>query len=69
LEKAANRSRPLKIAIVAVKCDSMSMHPCKNSQAVKSGATLKSLGEKSSEIKGGGQEIAINILRFISFNS
>ena len=32
--------------------------PLKNSKAVKKSAALKSLGEKSCEIKGGGQEMA-----------
>ena len=33
-----------------------------NSQAVKNGVVLKSLGEKSCEIKGGCQEMAAMIL-------
>ena len=35
--------------------------PCKNSQAVKTGVALKSLGEKSCESKGGGQEMITEI--------
>ena len=38
------------------------MYPHKNGQAIsKKGATLKSLGEKSCEIKGGSQQMAIAI--------
>ena len=32
-------------------------------------AALKSLGEKSSEIKGGGQEMATMMLMLINFNN
>ena len=39
----------------------------KNSQVVKNGAALKSLGEKGCEIKGGGQEIAAMMLMLINF--
>ena len=39
----------------------------KNSQAVKKGAVLKSLGEKSCEIKGGSQEMAAMMLMLINF--
>jgi len=35
--------------------------PFKNSQAVKTGAALKNLGEKSSEIKGGSKEMTTKI--------
>jgi len=45
------------------------IYPCKNSQAIKTGVAFKNLGEKSFEIKGGSQEMAANILRFISVNS
>ena len=34
----------------------------KNSQAVKKGVALKSLGEKNCEIKGGGQQMAAMML-------
>ena len=37
-----------------------------NSQAVKKCVALKSLGKKTCEIKGGSQEMATNILRFVS---
>ena len=36
---------------------------------MKNGAALKSLGEKSSEIKGGGQELAAMMLILINFNN
>ena len=36
-------------------------YQCKNSQAVKNGVALKSLGGKSCEIKGGSQEMTTNI--------
>ena len=35
----------------------------------KMGAALKSLGEKSCEIKGGGQEMAAMMLMLINFNN
>ena len=41
----------------------------KNSQAVKNGAALKSLGEKSCEIKGGSQEMAAMMLMLINFKN
>ena len=40
-----------------------------NSQAVKNGAALKSLGEKTCEIKGGGQEMAAMMLMLKKFNN
>ena len=43
--------------------------PHKNSQAVKNDAALKSLCEKSCEIKGGGQEMAAMMLMLINFNN
>ena len=45
------------------------MYPLKNSQAVKKSADLKSLGEKSCEIKGDGQEMAAMMLMLINFNN
>ena len=45
------------------------IYPHKNSQAVKNGAALKSLGEKSCEIKGGSQEMAAMMLMLINFNN
>ena len=36
---------------------------------MKSGAALKSLDENSSEIKGGGQEMAAVMLMLINFNN
>ena len=36
---------------------------------MKNGAALKSLGEKSCEIKGGGQEMAAMMLMLINFNN
>ena len=44
-------------------------YPHKNSQAVKNSATLKRLGEKSCEIKGGGQEMAAMMFMLINFNN
>ena len=44
-------------------------YPHKNSQAVKNGAALKSLGEKICEIKGGGQEMVAMMLILINFNN
>ena len=41
----------------------------KNSQAVKNGVALKSLGEKSCKTKGGGQEMAAMMLMLINFNN
>ena len=41
----------------------------KNSQAVKKSVALKSLGEKSCEIKGGGQEMAAMMLMLKKFNN
>ena len=41
-------------------------HPLKNSQAVKKNVALKSLGEKSCEIKGGGQEMVAMMLMLIN---
>jgi len=38
-----------------------------NSQAIKTAVALKSLGEKSCEIKISGQEMATNILRLIIY--
>ena len=40
-----------------------------NSQFVKNGVALKSLGEKSYEIKGGSQEMAAMMLMLINFNN
>ena len=45
------------------------LYPHKNSQAVKKWCGLKSLGEKSCEIKGGGQEMAAMMLMLINFNN
>ena len=45
----------------------MKWDSCKNSQAVKTGVALKSLGEKSCEIKGDGQEMTTKMLRFRKF--
>ena len=46
------------------------VYPHKNSQAVKKGAALKSLGEKSCEKqKGGGQQMATMMLMLINFNN
>ena len=36
---------------------------------MKKGATLKSLGEKSGEIKGGSQQMAAMMLILINFNN
>ena len=36
---------------------------------MKKGAVLKSLGEKSCEIKGGGQQMAVIMLMLINFNN
>ena len=44
-------------------------NPHKNSQAVKKWCGLKSLGEKSCEIKGGGQEMAAMMLMLKIFNN
>ena len=41
-------------------------NPCKNSRALKIGVALKSLGEKSCEIKGGSQELTAKMLRLTS---
>ena len=41
----------------------------KNSQAVKKGVALKSLGLKSCEIKGGDQQMAAIMLMLINFNT
>ena len=40
----------------------------KNSQAVKKGVALKSLGKKSCEIKSGGQEMAAMMLMLIVYS-
>ena len=50
-------------------CYYYKLYPHKNSQAVKKGAALKSLGEKSCEIKGGGQQMAAMMLILINFNN
>ena len=44
------------------------LYPHKNNQAVKKGAALKNLGEKSCEIKGGSQQMATVMLMLIKFN-
>ena len=45
------------------------IYPHKNSQAVKKWCGLKSLDEKSCEIKGGSQEMAAMMLMLINFNN
>ena len=41
----------------------------KTAKLWKNGVALKSLGEKSCEIKGGGQEMAAMMLTLINFNN
>ena len=58
------------VLIISLSCNLQRKdNPNKNSQAVKNGAALKSLGEKSCEIKGGSQEMAAMILMPINFNN